>query len=256
MEGDTWDAAAYAAESSIQTSEAVELLQHLRPRTGERILDIGCGDGRVTAMMRSVGAVGVGLDRSLVMAKAAAEKGVTAVVGDAVGLPFACGSFDAVFSNAALHWVSDHFTAVHEIARVLAPGGRMVVRLGGAGNQWRIVSEMMRTLGRAPYAAYRPRAMRSPWRMADPGEWMAALVDAGMLVQEFELVPSRADWGNPTQMKTWLVSVAHPIFKLLPESLQMPFLDEVVERVWPSFDPAGAFVRLQVQAVRSHARPR
>ncbi len=219
-------------------------------------MDIGCGDGRVTAMMRTAGAVGLGLDRSLAMARAAAEKGVVSVVGDAVRLPFPDGSFGAIFSNAALHWVSDHYAAVHEIARVLAPGGRMVVRLGGAGNQWRIITEMMRTLGRAPYATYRPRGIHPPWRMADPGEWMAAVVDAGMLVQEFELIPSRADWHDRGQMKAALASVAHPILRLLPENLQMPFLEEVVERVWERFDPAGAFVRLQVQAVRSDPTPR
>ncbi len=251
MRGDTWDAAAYAAESSIQTSEAVALVERLRPRAGERILDIGCGDGRVTTTIRSAGAGVVGLDRSLAMARAAGEKGVTAVVGDAVALPFGDGSFDAVFSNAALHWVTDHYTAVQEIARVLAPGGRLAVRLGGSGNQWRTITEMMRTLGRAPYADYRPAGMRSPWRMADPSEWMAALVDSGMLVQELELVPSRANWADAAQMKAWLMSTAHPILSLLPESLQMPFLDEVVERVWQHFDPAGAFVRLQVQAVRA-----
>ncbi|MDP8930034.1 MAG: methyltransferase domain-containing protein, partial [Actinomycetota bacterium] len=92
MQGDTWDAAAYAAESSIQTSEAVDLLQHLRPRARERILDIGCGDGRVTAMIRSAGAAVVGLDLSLAMARAATEKGVTAAVGDAMALPFSNAS--------------------------------------------------------------------------------------------------------------------------------------------------------------------
>lgn len=251
MQGDTWDAAAYAAESCFQTSEAVQLLQRLRPHAGERILDIGCGDGRVTVMIRSAGATVAGLDRSLAMARAAGEKGVTVVVGDAVALPFADGSFDAVFSNAALHWVSDHSAAVREIARVLAPGGRMAVRLGGAGNQWRVITEMMRTLGRAPYSSYRPLGMRPPWRMADPSEWMAALVDAGMQVQELELVPSRAAWEDAGQLKAWLVSSAHAIFSVLPENLQTPFLDEVVERVWRRFDPAGAFVRLQVEAVRS-----
>ncbi len=191
MRGDTWDAAAYAAESSIQTSEAVALVERLRPRAGERILDIGCGDGRVTTTIRSAGAGVVGLDRSLAMARAAAEKGVTAVVGDAVALPFGDGSFDAVFSNAALHWVTDHYTAVQEIARVLAPGGRVAVRLGGAGNQWRTITEMMRTLGRAPYADYRPAGMRSPWRMADPSEWMAALVDSGAARELADALPRR-----------------------------------------------------------------
>ncbi|MDQ3932632.1 MAG: methyltransferase domain-containing protein [Actinomycetota bacterium] len=249
MQGDTWDAAVYAAASGFQTSEAEELLRRLQPRAGERVLDIGCGDGRVTVMISSAGASAVGLDRSLVMARSASEKGVTTVVGDAVALPFADGTFDAVLSNAALHWVSDHYAAVHEIARVLAPGGRMAIRLGGAGNQWRSITEMMRTLGRAPYAAYRPRGMRPPWRMGDPSEWMAALVDAGMLVQELGLVPSRSGWEDAGQMKAWLMSVAHPILSLLPESLQARFLDEVTERVWQGFDPAGEFVRLQVEAV-------
>lgn len=257
MRGDTWDAAAYAAESGFQTSEAVELLQRLRPRAGERVLDIGCGDGRVTAMIRSAGATVVGLDRSLVMARAASGRDVTAVVGDAVALPFAAATFDAVFSNAALHWVSDHYGVVHEIARVLAPGGRLAVRLGGAANQWRIITEMMGALGRAPYAFYRPAGMRPPWWMADPSEWMAALVDAGMVVDELELVPSRAGWEDAGQMKAWLMSVAHPIVSVLPESLQVRFLDEVVERTWQGFDPAGAFVRLHVEAVRSDlASPR
>lgn len=250
MRHDFWDADAYASASTTQTREATELLGLLIPRAGERILDIGCGDGRITAMIGAAGAQVVGLDRSPAMAAAAAAKGLSTTVGDAVALPFADASFDGIFSNAALQWVHDQGAAIREIARVLRSGGRLTLRAGGAGNQWRVITEVIRLLAEDPYDAYRPRGIRPPWRMADPAEWMIALVDAGMRVDELDLVPTRADWEGPEQMQAWLAATFHPLSGLLPDHLRTPFLETVVRRVWPSLDRDEAFVRLQVQAVR------
>lgn len=248
---DTWDAGAYRRHSGLQTGEAMALLARLDPRPGELVLDVGCGDGRVTAEIAATGARAVGLDRSPSMATSAVAAGLDAVVGDATALPFPGGCFDAVFSNAALHWVSDQQRALREVARVLGPHGRFVARVGAAGNQWRLATEMLRLLTEPPYAPFRPAGHREPWRMADPSEWAGVLLDEGFRLEHFEVVASTAGWDSPTAMRGWLASVSGSITGLLPARLRDRYLDEVVARTWGDLDPATAFVRLEVHAVRA-----
>ncbi len=109
-------------------------MEWLAPRPDEKILDLGCGDGQLTTRLEASGANVMGADASPAMVEAARARGIDAVVANAEELPFANATFDAVFSNAALHWVRDQDAILAEVHRVLKPGGRFVAEMGGHGN--------------------------------------------------------------------------------------------------------------------------
>lgn len=247
-----WDADAYSAGSSVQTAEGLRLLSRLPARPAGapplRLLDLGCGDGRVTAVARERGYDVVGLDPSPAMVRAARSRGLEVVRASATAPPFADATFDLVISNAALHWVHDHDEVVEQVARVLRPGGRLVARLGGAGNQSEVMVAAFRLLAAAPYARYRPAAMRSPWRMGDPGVWAAALVRNGLAVHELRLEHTAGDWSSVAEMRRWFVPIATGFTSVLPVELRSRFVDDVLATVWGRVDPSRAFVRLVVEA--------
>jgi trans-aconitate methyltransferase len=107
-------------------------LDLLDPKPGERILDVGCGDGVLTKKIAARGATVTGIDNSLDMIRAAHANGVDALVVDSADLHFD-REFDAAFSNAALHWMLDKHTVAHGIFHALKPGGRFAGEMGGEG---------------------------------------------------------------------------------------------------------------------------
>jgi trans-aconitate 2-methyltransferase len=130
-----WDSSLYQARHDFVFKYGEGVIELLEPRAGERILDVGCGTGELTARIAASGARVVGLDSSPAMIAAAQAKFRDAefVVADAANFAFT-EQFDAIFSNAALHWVKDMEGAVVCMARALKPGGRFVVEMGGRGN--------------------------------------------------------------------------------------------------------------------------
>jgi trans-aconitate methyltransferase len=243
-----WDAQAYAAHSPLQTSEGIALIDALAPQPGERIADLGCGDGRLTAAIAERGAQVVGVDRSAAMVAAARQRGVGAVIADAGAIPLRSGTQDAVFSNAALHWLPDHGRVVAEMTRILAPGGRMVVRTGGAGNQWRTEVAALAVLAEPEYRRHVHGPLRSPWNMAAPGPWTAALLGCNMEVQELELVTQPSGWQSPDDVVRWFETISHPFTAGMPAADARRYVAEVAARTWSAETDRGSFVRLQVRA--------
>lgn len=131
----TWDANLYNEKHSFVWKKAAGLLELLAPQSGERILDVGCGTGHLTAQIASAGAEVVGLDSSPEMIREAREKfpQVRFEVGDAKEIRLA-ETFDAVFSNATLHWIREPERVIAGIHRVLKPAGRFIAEFGGKGN--------------------------------------------------------------------------------------------------------------------------
>ncbi len=134
-----WSASDYAQNAGFVPALGAAALDLLAPRSGELILDVGCGDGALTARIAETGARVIGLDSSTEMAEAARARGIDAFVADAESLDLPAqaerfGQFDAVFSNAALHWMLDPDAVASGIFAVLKPGGRFVGEMGGAGN--------------------------------------------------------------------------------------------------------------------------
>jgi SAM-dependent methyltransferase len=128
-----WNAADYQANAAFVPALGADVLALLAPRPGERILDLGCGDGALTAELAASGAEVVGLEPDPSMRAAAAARGLRVIDGDGQALAFE-GEFDAVFSNAALHWMPDQQAVAAGVFRALKPGGRTVGECGGFMN--------------------------------------------------------------------------------------------------------------------------
>jgi trans-aconitate 2-methyltransferase len=156
-----WDAAKYHRISDPQLAWGRVVAERLAPAAGERILDVGCGTGRLTEeIARTPGITVVGLDRSASMLRQAGSRGQTPVVGlptyilaDGADLPFA-DAFDAIFSAATFHWIPDHDQLFRSLYTALKPGGRVVAQCGGAGNLSRLHGRARALMRSTDYERY------------------------------------------------------------------------------------------------------
>ncbi|MFN6977131.1 MAG: class I SAM-dependent methyltransferase [Gemmobacter sp.] len=194
-EGQTWAAAAYAANAGFVPARGADVLTLLDPRPGERILDLGCGDGVLTARLAASGAAVTGLDPAPDLAAAARARGVTVLERDAHD-PIPGGPWDAVFSNAALHWMHDPETVLANVLAALRPGGRFVAEQGGFGNVAAVVTALNAARAAAGLAPVRP------WDFPSPARARRRLVAAGFVVAQIALIPRLTPL--PTGMAGWI----------------------------------------------------
>lgn len=180
-----WSARAYDRNARFVSDLSDEILRWLDPGPGERILDLGCGDGVLTARLADAGAHVTGVDASADMADAARARGLDVRVMNGEALEFDT-EFDAVFSNAALHWMFDAPAVVRGVARALVPGGRFVGEMGGFGNVAAIDSAL-RAAGLARAGADLRGA--EPNYYPSPRAYHMILEEAGFEVARMELVP-------------------------------------------------------------------
>jgi trans-aconitate 2-methyltransferase len=184
-----WDASRYHRVSEPQFDWGQRVIARLQPSGGERILDLGCGTGRLTQEIARTAGGGlparvVGLDRSgAMLAVARTDAAVSAspigyVQGDGAALPFAA-AFDAVFSAATLHWIHDHEAVFRSVATALAAGGRFVAQCGGRGNLQRMLEHAGALMASPPYRQHFT-GWRDPWNFADPETTAARLKAAGL----------------------------------------------------------------------------
>ncbi|HET9268893.1 MAG TPA: class I SAM-dependent methyltransferase [Vicinamibacterales bacterium] len=240
----TWDAADYAANARFVSDLGQPVLDLLAPRAGERILDVGCGDGALTQRLVQAGAKVVGVDPAPDFVAAAAARGIDARLIDAQALPFE-REFDAVFTNAVLHWIPDLDAALRGVHRALKAGGRFVGECGGHGN--------VAAVSTALQAVARRHGVRAqlPWRYPTPDDFTARLISAGFRPVSVELIPRPTPLASG--MAAWLRTFAGPIFEQLPASVREAALDETVELLrWSLCDEEGRwtadYVRLRFAA--------
>lgn len=223
-----WKADRYAANAPYVPALGQPVLDLLKVRPGERILDLGCGDGVLTEKIVALGAEVVGVDSSPDMVRAAKGRGLDARMASGYSLDFN-REFDAVFSNAALHWMKDNPNAViAAVNRALKPCGRFVGEMGGHGNVAAIIVALLSTLERRNIAN---RAALIPWYYPTVDGYRDKLEAGGFVVNYIELIPRPTPL--PTGMAAWIETFGMSFIRNLPEAEHEAAVAEVVERLRP-----------------------
>ena len=259
-----WNALDYEKNSSQQQLWARELIAKLNLRGDEKVLDVGCGEGKVTAEIAALlphGSV-LGVDKSEGMITLASQRypadahpNLHFQVADASRLPFE-EQFSLVFSNAALHWVRDHRPVLQGIAGSLQPGGRILLQMGGQGNGAQIIAATDQTMESSPYAPYFAN-FTFPFGFHGPDDYSVWLAEAGLRPLRVELIPKDMVHSGQSGLEGWL-RTTHllPYTQYLPEALRGPFVSQVAETYLARFplDEQGRahvrMVRLEVEAER------
>jgi trans-aconitate 2-methyltransferase len=256
-----WDAARYDRVSDPQFEWGRRVVARLDPQPGERVLDLGCGTGRVTAEIATAvrGGLVVGFDRSsamLAVARRTANASTAStwwVRGDGVRLPFA-SKFDAVFTTATLHWIADHAAVFAGIFDALRPGGRLVGQCGGGANLdrlYRRAAALMRTEPFAPWFS----AWRNPWHFALPEPTHALLHRSGFVDvhASLESAPVTFDDGDAYAEFISCVCVRDHLERM-PLELQAAFASALTEAASKDTPPYTLdYWRLNIDARRPSA---
>jgi SAM-dependent methyltransferase len=233
-----WDPQAYGREGAFVHKLSAGVVEWLDARPGERILDLGCGDGQLTTRLAAAGANMTGVDASPAMVEAAKARGVKAEQGPAERLPFPAGSFNAVFSNAALHWVHGQDEMMDEVRRVLKPGGRFVAEMGGHGNIAAIRVAFTAVLERHGYGDREADVNYYP----TPNAYRARLERHGFTVERIELIPRPTQLGEGS-MAGWLRTFRRGVLDGLPEGLRETVVAETCALLKPALkDEQGNWV--------------
>jgi SAM-dependent methyltransferase len=241
-----WNARRYAEVARFVTDLGMPVVELLAPRPGERVLDLGCGDGPLTAKLAALGCTVVGVDASPDMVAAARALGLDARVMNGERLSFDA-EFDAVFSNAALHWMRDGAAVIDGAWRALKPGGRFVGEFGGRDNVARICAALNAARERRGLPAL------APWFNPGPVEYRAMLERRGFRVATMLHFPRPTPLPGP--LRVWLETFAGAFLAGLPGGEVDGFLDESVNALRPELlDAAGVwhvdYVRLRFDARR------
>ena len=233
IENQTWDAGLYDQRHSFVYERGADLLGLLAARTGERILDLGCGTGHLTAQIAAAGAQVYGIDASAEMTAQARQNHPQLAFETADATQFRVDEpFDAVFSNAVLHWVKPPQDAVRSIAAALKPGGRFVAEFGGRGN----VAKIVEAASKAVSAALgRDAGDINPWYFPGIGEYATLLERHGFEVRYAVLFdrPTPLEEGEQG-LANWLRMFAAPCFAALADVDRPRVLQEAVELARPA----------------------
>ena len=217
-ENNQWNPNSYTKHTAFVSQLALPVVDLLDPKKGEKILDVGCGEGTLAVEIERRGAKVVGIDMSAEMIEQCQAKGIEAYVGSVTDLPYN-EAFDAVFSNATLHWVKDARGAVQNIAKSLKNGGCFVCEFGGEGNAYHLVSAMEEVFKKHPEFG----VFDNPWYFPSMREYTTLLESEGFNVEYMEIIP------RPTPMddiSNWLDIFANGVTKHLGKAQFETFKEE------------------------------
>jgi trans-aconitate 2-methyltransferase len=256
-----WNPTDYAQHSSAQLAWGRELIARLRLRGDEAILDVGCGDGKLTAELAAAvprGSV-LGVDANLEFINYAQQHYPPARFSnlefrqmDARQLK-AVRSFDVVFSNAALHWVADHRAFLKGCAHLLRPGGRLTTSCGGAGNMSEIVAALESVIAAEPWRRFFGD-FDFPYYFYTPAEYSAWLAEAGLQARHLALVEKDMIHDGAEGLAAWLRTTWMPYTDRVPEAMRGELIGQITTAYLANhpLDPAGRShvnaVRLEVEA--------
>lgn len=258
-----WNADDYHRHSAAQQSWARELIAKLDLGGDEHVLDVGCGDGKVTAELAAhlPGGVLVGVDSSREMIDFARRAfpperhpRLRFELMDARELRFEA-EFDVVFSNATLHWVVDHRPVLDGIARALVSGGRALLQMAGRGNAAAVVETMDRVIAEPEW---RPHfeGFTFPYGFHDPGKYRAWLEAAGLRALRVELFAKDMAQPGREGLAGWIRTTWLPYLERVPEERREALIEAVVSRYVADHPPDAegrvhvAMARLEVEALK------
>jgi trans-aconitate 2-methyltransferase len=258
----TWNADDYARNSSAQLAWAQELIGKLALQGGETVLDIGCGDGKVSALLAAAVGPGrvLGIDLSAEMIRLARER---FPAGQHPNLAFRqmdaaaiCldERFDVAFSSATLHWVADQRAVLRGVRQCLNPGGRLLFQMGGCGNAADVFTALgdviARPEWRAPFEGF-----AAPYHFYGAEDYARWLCECGFRPLRVELIPKDMRHAGADGLLGWLRTTWFPYTDRLPAGGRDEFLAAVVEAYLAAHPPDAsggthvAMVRLEVEAL-------
>jgi SAM-dependent methyltransferase len=245
-----WDPDRYRTHAAFVSELGLPVVEWLAPRAGERVLDLGCGDGRLTEALVAAGCAVLGVDASAEQVAAARARGLDARVIDGEALPFDA-EFDAAFSNAALHWMKKPRRVVDGVWRALRPGGRFVGEFGAKGNVGAVAAALADALRRRGIAY----ADHDPWYYPSGDEYAALLRTAGFEVRRLETFARPTTL--PGEMVGWLETFGRAFLAAVPAAERPAFCREVSDALTPVLRRDGTwfvdYVRLRFHAVKPPA---
>ena len=243
-----WKCTDYQTYADFVPALGVDVLGLLNPQTGEKILDLGCGDGALTSKILALGADVVGLDAADELATAAEKRGLSILRLDAHGFSMPC-TFDAVFSNAAMHWMHSPEKVIANVAASLKPGGRFVAEQGGFGNVAALSTAILAALD----AMNLPLPEKFPWDFPTPEQQTQRLENAGLRVDVMQLFYRPTPL--PKGIKGWLQTFISPFVDGASEKDRENVIHHAVRLLTPILKDASGqwmadYVRLRYRATK------
>ena len=242
-----WEKEKYEKNARFVSVYGEELIEWLNPQKDEYILDLGCGDGVLTKKITEYGCKVLGLDGSQKFVEAARKIGVEAVQGDAQNMKFE-NEFDAIFSNAALHWMTNPEKVMEGVSRALKKGGRFVAETGCKGNVRKIENAIFETVEK-----YNMKAKKC-WFFPTPEEKTELLEKYGLKVKRMISFPRPTLL--PTGIKGWLQTFSAPVLVNVPVEMHEKLIDEITEKVEKELERnengqiLADYIRLRFEAVK------
>ena len=243
-----WDPVRYAEHGRFVADLAGPLVEMLAPGPDDDILDLGCGDGALTAAIAPRCRHVLGVDASPEQVAAARALGLDARVCDGHALPFE-SRFDAIVTNAALHWMKRPDSVIDGMWRALRPGGRVAGEMGGAGNVASISRALVEALARRGIDG----ESRFPWYFPSPGAYRDKLAARGFVVRRMSLVERPTTL--PGDIAGWLETFGEPFLDAVAADERAALIAEVREALEPVLYRPGTgwvadYVRLRFLAIK------
>jgi len=264
MDEYTWDAEDYSNNSTAQRDWARELILKLNLKGTESVIDIGCGEGKITAEIASQlpGGKILGIDRSNNMIDLAKKNypqlkypNLSFKMIDARNLQFK-EEFDIVFSNAALHWIKDHSSVISEIKNSLKSQGRLLLQMGGKGNAESLISILGNMMAKKEWNKYF-HGFEFPYGFYESETYILWLKEAGLNPIRVELIQKKMSYKNKEDLAGWIRTTWHPYTNCVPIHKRTEFINKLIKEYLEKYplDNKGCvhvdMVRLEVDAIRS-----
>ncbi len=243
----SWDTELYEARHNFVWRLGEGVVELLQPRAGERILDLGCGPGQLTKKIAESGAEVLGLDSSPDMIGQARQNypELRFVLADAAAMQFD-NEFDAVFSNAALHWMLDPAPVALGVAKALRPGGRFVLEMGGKGNIQTIVETIQRVVSK-----YRTGPLpASRQYYPSVSEYTSILEEHGLEVRMAQLFDRPTPLEGEAGIENWIKQFKSYYFENLPPAALAEVVSELRPKLHNEHGWLADYRRLRIQAVK------